>query len=104
MIGQNDMAHKFIFDAIKNSPNVRASYASGIEMMLSQGLNEKAKSIIDLFQNNRGNIDDLNFFKGQLSFYNNDYKNALKYFNTSGAIARSWRGGGFTDFSNAPSQ
>jgi TolB-like protein/Tfp pilus assembly protein PilF len=101
IIGQYERAHELIFDAIKNSPNVRASYARGIEMMLSQGLNEKAKSIIDLFQNNKGNIDDLNFFKGQLSFYNKDYEKALKYFNTSGAIARRWRGGGFSDFSNA---
>jgi len=101
MMDQNDIADKFIFDAIKNSPNVRASYARGIEMMLSRGLNGKAKDIISIFENNRGNIDDLNFFKGQLSFYNNDYKNALKYFNKSGAIARHWRGGGFSDFSNA---
>ena len=101
MIDQYEKSHQLIFDAIKNSPNVRASYARGIEMMLSQGLNEKAKSIIDLFQKNKGNIDDLNFFKGQLSFYDKDYAKALKYFNASGAIARRWRGGGFSDFSNA---
>ena len=101
IIDQYDKAHELIFDAIKNSPNVRASYARGIEMMLSEDLNEKAKSIINIFQNNKGNIDDLNFFKGQLSFYNKDYEKALKYFNASGAIAKRWRGGGFSDFSNA---
>ena len=54
-----------------------------------------------LYQQNINNKDDFAFLNGLSNYYNKKYKKSLKNFNNSNKVAKRWRLGGFTYYSNA---
>tara|TARA_Y100001970_G_scaffold292294_1_gene432968 strand:+ start:5225 stop:7168 length:1944 start_codon:yes stop_codon:yes gene_type:complete len=101
LIDEIEIADKFLFSAIKNSPNVRSTYNTGILRSLRVSDNQKALKIIESFRENIGNDDFANFFNGLYNYYNQNYEKALEYFVSSKSVARSFRSGGTTGFMNA---
>ena len=101
LLEQNEKSDEYLFKAIKNSPNVITSYNRGIYMSLRIGDFDKAKIIMDKFQDNIGDEDRLSFFNGLIFYFNADFNSALSFFKTNNVINHSWRPNGWHGFSNA---
>lgn len=70
-------------------------------MSLRIGDFDKAKIIMDKFQDNIGDEDRLSFFNGLIFYFNADLNSALSFFKTNNVINHSWRPNGWHGFSNA---
>ena len=101
LIDEVEIADKFLFNAIKNSPNVLSSYKNGILRSLRTKDNKKALKIIESFKQNIGDDDFVNYFNGLYNYYNENYQTALEYFNSSKSVAKRFSSGGTTGFINA---
>ena len=101
VIGNEKKSNDYIFQTIKNSPNVTNSYRTFITTFLRDEDYINAKKIIDLYNNNIGNENFVNFYQGIYSYYKKNYSKALDRFNESKKISEDWSTIGVNNFSNA---
>ena len=101
VIGNEKKSNDYIFKTIKNSPNVTNSYRTFITTFLRNEDYINAKKIIDLYNNNIGNENFVNFYLGIYSYYKKNYSKALDRFNKSKKTSEDWSTIGVNNFSNA---
>jgi TolB-like protein/Tfp pilus assembly protein PilF len=101
LLDQHEKSDEYLFKAIKHSPNVISSYVRGFDMSLRLGDFNKAKMIIDKFQENIGDENQLSFFNGLIFYFNGDPKTAMSFLNAKNVVSQSWRPNGWHGLSNA---
>ena len=94
ILDEQQISNSFIENAIKNSPNVVMPYEIGLSNLFFSNKLSEAKEIIDLFEKNIGNNNQLNIFKGYYHYYKKDYKTAELFLSKSISEPYTWRSSG----------
>ena len=101
LIGEEKKSNDYIFNTIKNSPNVVGSYRRFLTMFLRSEDFSNAKKIINLYKENIGDSKILNFYNALYSYYEKNFSKSLTLIKESGEISKDWSMRGVTNFSNA---
>ena len=101
LIGEEKKSNDYIFNTIKNSPNVVGSYRRFLTMFLRSEDFSNAKKIINLYQENIGDSKILNFYNALYSYHEKNFSKSLILIKESGEISKDWSMRGVTNFSNA---
>ena len=101
LIGEEKKSNDYIFNTIKNSPNVVGSYRRFLTMFLRSEDFSNAKKIINLYKENIGDSKILNFYNALYSYHEKNFSKSLTLIKESGEISKDWSMRGVTNFSNA---
>ena len=101
LIGEEKKSNDYIFNTIKNSPNVVSSYRRFLTMFLRSEDFSNAKKIINLYKENIGDSKILNFYNALYSYHEKNFSKSLALIKESGEISKDWSMRGVTNFSNA---
>ena len=101
LIGEEKKSNDYIFNTIKNSPNVVSSYRRFLTMFLRSEDFSNAKKIINLYKENIGDSKILNFYNALYSYHEKNFSKSLTLIKESGEISKDWSMRGVTNFSNA---
>ena len=101
LIGEEKKSNDYIFNTIKNSPNVVSSYRRFLTMFLRSEDFSNAKKIINLYKENIGDSKILNFYNALYSYHEKNFSKSLTLMKESGEISKDWSMRGVTNFSNA---
>ena len=101
LIGEEKKSNDYIFNTIKNSPNVVGSYRRFLTLFLRSEDFSNAKKIINLYKENIGDSKILNFYNALYSYHEKNFSKSLTLIKESGEISKDWSMRGVTNFSNA---
>ena len=101
LIGEEKKSNDYIFNTIKNSPNVVGSYRRFLTLFLRSEDFSNAKKIISLYQENIGDSKILNFYNALYLYHEKNFSKSLTLIKESGEISKDWSMRGVTNFSNA---
>ena len=101
LIGEEKKSYDYVFNTIKNSPNVVSTYKRFLTMFLRNDDFSNAKKIINLYQKNIGDSNILNFYNALYLYYEKNFSKSLTLLRQSGEIIKDWSMRGVTNFSNA---
>ena len=101
LIGEEKKSNDYIFNTIKNSPNVVGSYRRFLTMFLRSEDFSNAKKIINLYKENIGDSKILNFYNALYLYHEKNFNKSLTLIKESGEISKDWSMRGVTNFSNA---
>ena len=101
LIGEEKKSNDYIFNTIKNSPNVVGSYRRFLTMFLRSEDFSNAKKIINLYKENIGDSKILNFYNALYAYHEKNFSKSLTLIKESGEISKDWSMRGVTNFSNA---
>ena len=88
LIGEEKKSNDYIFNTIKNSPNVVGSYRRFLTMFLRSEDFSNAKKIINLYKENIGDSKILNFYNALYSYHEKNFSKSLTLIKESGRQAK----------------